>query len=172
MKTGIKNIRRQGFTLTELTVATVVTVIVILGVAVVMVNSQRAYQVTYEKVHADVMTDGFVARKLFDTIIRKSSTNGISLGDDGESIEVHYYSDDSASYLDRYVRFYTSGLNLIADQGIITLGGDTESLLTHTVCGNVINCVFARSGNSARMVLELDDEKKTNTVVTSAYMHN
>ena len=75
-------ITRDGFTLIEMIVATAMTVIVILGVAIVLVNSQRAYQVTYDKVYSDVMTDAFVARRLFDSIVRKSSTDGIALSSD------------------------------------------------------------------------------------------
>ena len=165
-------ITRDGFTLIELTVATAMTVIVILGIAIVLVNSQRAYQVTYDKVYADVMTDAFVARRLFDSIVRKSSTSGVSVGAGGESVEVHYYNNDSSTYLDRYARFYTSGLDLRVEYGTISDTGIQETLTVDTICTNVSSCVFRNQGNSVRMMLEFDDEEKTNVVVTSAYLHN
>ena len=165
-------ITRDGFTLIEMIVATAMTVIVILGVAVVLVNSQRAYQVTYDKVYSDVMTDAFVTRRLFDSIVRKSSTDGIALSSDRESVEVHYYSDDSSTYLDRYARFYTSGLDLRVEYGLINPSGSKQTLSIDTICTNVTSCVFMNQGNSVRMVLKFDDEQKENVVVTSAYLHN
>jgi hypothetical protein len=165
-------ITRDGFTLIEMIVATAMTVIVILGVAIVLVNSQRAYQVTYDKVYSDVMTDAFVARRLFDSIVRKSSTDGIALSSDRKSVEVHYYNNDSSTYLDRYARFYTSGLNLRVEYGLVNSSGTKQTLNTDTICTNVTSCVFMNQGNSVRMVLKFDDEQKENVVVTSAYLHN
>ena len=171
MKLG-KSAKKTGFTMIELIVAMAMVVIVTLGVAVVLVNSQRAYQVTYDKVYADVMTDAFVARRLFDSIVRKSSTSGVSVGTGGEFVEVRYYSDSSATYLDRYARFYTSGLDLRVEYGTISDSEVQETLTVDTVCTNVSSCVFRNQGSSVRMVLELDDEEKTNVLVTSAVMHN
>jgi hypothetical protein len=171
MKPG-KSAKKTGFTMIELIVATAMVVIIILGVAVILVNSQRAYQVTYDKVYADVMTDAFVARRLFDSIVRKSSTSGVSVGAGGEFVEVHYYSDSSATYLDRYARFYTSGLDLRVEYGTISGTGIQETLTVDTICTNVSSCVFRNQGNSVRMVLKFDDEQKENVVVTSAYLHN
>jgi hypothetical protein len=168
----IKKFRKQGFTLVEIIVAVAMIIIVALGVAVVLVNSTRAYQVTYDKVYADVVTDAFFVRRLFDSVIRKSSTSGLVLGDDGESVEVRYYSDGSAGYLDRYARFFKSDTELIIENGALTEEGDKELSTNLTVCRNVTNCKFVRSGSNVRMVLRLDDTKKINLVVTSAKLNN
>lgn len=170
--TKIKNCRKQGFTLAEIIVAVTMIIIVALAVAVVLVNSTRAYEVTYDKVYADVVTDAFFVRRLFDSVIRKGSTSGLVLGDDRESVEVRYYSDDSAEYLDQYARFFKSGTDLKIEHGEINEQGDKNTATIMTVCRNVSNCKFVQSGDSVRMVLTLDDTKKLNLVVTSAKLHN
>jgi type II secretory pathway pseudopilin PulG len=164
--------KTKGLTLIEMIVAVAMAVIVVLGVAVVLVNSQRAYQVTYDKVNSDVVTDAFVARRLFDAVVRKSSTDGVELSGDRKSVEVHYYNDDSSTYLDRYARFFTSGLDLKIEYGTIDSDGTKQTTTVDTICTNVSNCLFMRQGNSIRMVLKFDDEQKKNVVVTSAYLNN
>jgi len=164
--------KQSGFTIVELIIAIAMTMIVILGIAVVLVGSQRAYQVTYDKVYADVVTDAFVARRLFESVIRKSSNSSVTLGDDGEYAETQYYNNDSSSYLDRYARFYTLDTDLKVEYGSINEQGQELTIDVDTVCGNVSLCVFNNNGSSIRMLLELDDGDKTNTVVTSAFTHN
>ena len=167
-----KHKTNSGFTLIEMIIAAAMASIVILAVGIVLVNSQRAYQVTYDKVNADVMTDAFAARRLFDSIIRKSSTEGITLNEDRSSVEVHYYDTDSSSYLDRYARFYTSGLDLNVEHGIINTNGTEQTTTVNTVCTNVTSCKFMNQGSSVSMVLKLNDEQKENVMVTCAYLNN
>ncbi|MBN1796423.1 MAG: prepilin-type N-terminal cleavage/methylation domain-containing protein [Sedimentisphaerales bacterium] len=161
-----------GFTIVELIIAVVVTMIVALGMGIVWANSQRAYQVTYDKVYADVVTDSFVARRLFDSTVRKSSAGSIALGSSGEFAEFQYYNNDDSTYLDRYTRFYVSDTDLMAEYGSLNEAGEPTTLNTDTVCGNVDSCVFRNNGGSVRMILTLDDGDKSNVIVTSAFTHN
>lgn len=173
MKTeNIIRMRQGGFTMIELIIAAVMTLIVTLCVGVVLVNSHRAYDVTYDKVYADVVTDGFVAKRLFDSVIRKSSGDDITFAQDGSWAEVEYYNSGGSSYLDRYAKFFTSGSELRVQYGTITSYGIKQTTRTDTICGNVASCIFKTSGNSAIMILNLNDQQKSNTVVSSAYMHN
>ncbi len=164
--------RPAGFTLIELTVASLIAAIVMLGLAVVFVSSQRAYEVTYYKVNADVVTDGFYARSLFDTVVRKSATYSVTIGEGGQWAKMHYYQDDDSECLDRYARFYTADEELKVEYGTVDDAGVEETTDIHTVCENVSACVFETCGNSVVMALTLDDGNKSNTIVASAYAHN
>ena len=162
----------SGFTLIELIMASVIGLIVMLGLAVVFVSSHRAYDNTYDQVHADVITDGYYARQLFDTVIRKSSSSGITVDTNGEWVEVRYYNNGASTFLDRYARFFTSSTELRIEYGTVDSLSIKQTQQTDTICGNVFSCVFRSSGNSAVMILKLDSGNKTNTVVSSAYLHN
>jgi len=169
-----KNIKtnRTGFTLIELTVSAVIAVIVMLGLAVVFVSSHRAYEVIYNKVNADVITDGYYARSLFDAVVRKSAGESTTVDENGQWAELRYYQDDDSTYLDRYARFYTTDKELKVEYGTVDGTGTKETKDTTTVCANVFDCVFRCYGNSVVMVLTLDDGNKSNTIVSSAYLHN
>ncbi len=161
---------RGGFTLTELMVTTVIVAIVILALGSVVADGVRGWQRMYDRVYADVVTDGFVARRVFDRIIRKASRQMYSVDDSGEWLKVYYYSSGAATTLDRYGLFYVSGDELKVEHGIRAT--PETPLQTETVCGNVSSCVFKGDGRSAQMILTLDDGSQSVTVVSSAVMHN
>jgi len=165
---------RGGFTLTELMVTTVIVAIVVLALGSVVADGVRGWQRMHDRVYADVVTDGFVARRVFDRIIRKASWEMYLVGDSGESLEVYYYSSGAATTLDRYGRFYTLNGVLLLDHGVWAKGTEIlePPLQTETVCGNVSSCVFKGDGRSAQMILTLDDGSQSVTVVSSAVMHN
>lgn len=162
----------SGLTLVELIIASVVVLVVILGLAVVFIGSHRAYEVLYDQVNADVVTDGYYVRRLFDTIMRKSSSSGITVDENGEWVEARYYESGTSVYPDRYARFFTSGTELKVEYGTVDSANIKQTLDVSTACGNVASCVFKSSGNSAVMVLKLDSGDKANTIVSSAYLHN
>ncbi|MHC4075945.1 MAG: hypothetical protein ACYSRZ_05975, partial [Planctomycetota bacterium] len=122
------------------------------------------------KSYADIVQNGYVARKTFDRVIRQaSSSNTIILNDTGTSIEVYYYASDDSSSIDRYARFYTAGGELKLEDGILD---PKETLTIQTVCGDVSSCVFKKLGSSAQMILTLNDGSQRSKVISSAVLHN
>ncbi len=162
---------QRGFTLTELMIATVISSIVILGTGTVLVDNQRGWTRMYERVYSDVVTDSYVARKMFDTVIRKASKEKLLLDAAGEWIEVYYYQDASSTYVDRYARFsYDDGAGQLSiEHGSLN---PRETLSTQTVCENVSACVFKAAGQSAQMILTLDNGSQRVVVTSSSVMHN
>lgn len=165
---------RRGFTLIELIVTMVIGFIVIFGIGVVLVDNQRGWYVMYNRVYSDVVTDSYVARRVFDTEIRKASRERFLLDSAGSWIEVYYYADGSSIAVDRYARFYETDGQLNIEYGNWNPGDlePREPVSTRTVCSNVSSCVFKGAGRSAQMILALDDGSQTVTVTSSAVMHN
>lgn len=159
----------RGFTLVELVITAAILSIVALAIGVVIVDGQTSWNVMYDRVNSDVVTDGYVARTKFDAVMRKASSEKLLLGDSGGSVEVYYYADDSSTVPDRYARFYTADgdLNLECGQRDPRTTQSVE-----TVCGNVSACTFTQVGRSVQMILILDNGTQTNTVVSSAVAQN
>jgi prepilin-type N-terminal cleavage/methylation domain-containing protein len=158
-----------GFTLVELAVTAAIVSIVALGIGAVIVDSQSSWNVMYERVNSNVVTDGYVARKKFDAVMRKASRDKLVVGDSGSSVEVYYYADDSSTVPDRYARFYTADGDLNLECGQLD---PRVTLSVETVCSNVSACTFKQLGRSVQMILTLDNGTQTNTVVSSAEMQN
>lgn len=160
---------RRGLSLIELVVAAAASIIVVLGVGFVLADSNRAWHKAYEKAHGDVVVDGFVARRMFDSVIRSASSTGYILSDLGDWLEVQYYSDISAIEPDRYARFKRVGSSIQMEVGSIALA---VVLNTRMICGNVTGCTFKVIGSGAQMILDLDDGVLSTTVVAGGFMHN
>lgn len=160
---------RKGLTLVELMVAAAIGGIVMFGVAVILADSQRGWHAMYNRTYSDVVTDGHIARRTFDRVIRKASSNKITLDDSGLWVEVRYYQDADSIVVDRYARFYEDDGQLNIEYGGLD---PRETLNVQTVCENVSGCVFKRAGRSVQMILTLDNGSQTATVVSSAVMHN
>ena len=158
-----------GFTLVELMVTVVLMIIVAAAIGVVLVDNQRGWSNMYGRINSDVTTDGYVARKKFDTVIRNSSSEKIVLGEAGSWIELYYYASSASTVVDRYVRFYKADGDLNVEYGTLD---PKVTLSVETVCGNVTDCTFRQVGRSAQMILTLDNGEQTNTIVTSAVTHN
>lgn len=159
----------RGFTLVELMVALAVFIIVACAVGVLLVDGQRGWNVMYGRIYSDVVTDGYVARKRFDSLIRRASGDGIVLGEGGSWLEVNYYSDYSLTDADRYARFYAADGDLNLEIGQLE---PRATLGIETVCRNVTACTFNLAGQSAQMILTLDNDKQANTIVSSAVPQN
>jgi hypothetical protein len=156
--------------MTELAIAILASVIVMVGVAVVLVDGMKGWNRMYNRAYGDVVTNSYVARKMFDTEIRKASRERFSLAADGSWLEIYYYFSAASTEPDRYARFYTSnGGDLNVEYGVLE---PRETLRVQTICGNVASCTFMGQGRSAQMVLTLSDGPQTVTTVTSAVMHN
>lgn len=164
--------RSKGFTIIELMIATGLASIVVVGVGMLLVDSQRGWNRMFSRTYSDVSTDSHVARRRFDSVVRNASTQGILLSVDGSWVEVYYYSDPNSAIVDRYARFFTYGdgpSQLLIEHGAVE---PRQTLNTETVCGNVSSCVFKSAGNSAQMILTLNDGSQSATIVASAVMHN
>lgn len=160
---------RPGITMVELIIAIVISLIVVGTIGLVLVDSQRGWRTMWEKTNADVVSGGFAAGRRFDSALRKASSIAANVAEDGSSIEVYCYEDSGSTNLDRYQRMFKSGDDLMYEYGRLF---PRETIFMQTVCGNVTGCIFNHLHRGAQMTLTLDDGEQTNTVVTSAYMHN
>ncbi len=160
---------RKGFSLLELMMATTLACIVVVGVGVVLVDSQRGWNAMYTRTYSDVVTDAHVARRTFDRVVRNASSQGVLLDDYGNWVEVYYYSDPNSSIVDRYTRFISSNSQLTVEYEVVE---PRQTLTTEILCENVSSCVFKLAGNSVQMVLTLDDGSQNATIVASAVTHN
>jgi len=158
-----------GLTLIELITATAILVIVVLAIGTALVDGQRGWSVQYERIYSDVVTDGYVARRKFDAVIRTASKDKFLFDDAGNWVEVYYYANDDSAVVDRYARFYVANGNLNVEYGRLN---PKETLSVETVCGNVSVCKFEQVGRSIQMILKLDNGTQTNTIVSSAVTHN
>ena len=159
----------KGFTLIELVIAIAVMLIVILSVAIILVDSQRGWNAMYNRIYSDVVTDGHIARRTFDRVIRKASGRSFLLDTAGNWVEVYYYTDANSIVVDRYARFYEADGQLNIEYGKLD---PRETLNVQTVCENVSDCVFMAQGTSVQMILRLDNGSEAATVVSSAVAHN
>jgi len=127
----------RGFTLVELMITTVIMIVVGLAIGVVIVDGQSSWNTMYDSMNSDVVTDGYVARKKFDVVMRNASREKILLGDAGGWIEVYYYASYYSTVLDRYARFYAADGDLNLERGQLD---PRATLNVETVCGNVAAC--------------------------------
>ncbi len=159
----------RGFTLIELMIAIAIMVIVVLAIGVALVDGQRGWNYMYDRIYSDVVTDGYVARRKFDAVMRKASRDKFLLDPAGGWVEVYYYANDASTVVDRYARFYASGGKLNVEYGQL----DPKATDTiETVCGNVSSCTFKQLGRSIQMILKLDNSTQKNTLITSAVTNN
>ncbi len=159
----------RGFTLVELMITAVIMVIVAFAIGVVIVDSQSGWNVMYDRINSDVVTDGYVARKKFDAVMRSASREKFVLDGAGGWIEINCYADYDSTVADRYARFYVADGDLNLEYGQLE---PRATLDVETVCGNVSGCTFKQVGRSVQMILTLDNGTQTNTVVSSAVTHN
>jgi prepilin-type N-terminal cleavage/methylation domain-containing protein len=160
---------QHGFTLIELIIAVTASLVVMLGVTLVLANSQENWNHLYTRAFSDIAGDSNVAGKKFKAITCKASQNGFVLDEDGKGIEVHYYNNENSAVVDRYAHFYELDGDLNLELGILE---PRETLEVRTICSNVSECFFTAAGRSAQMVLTLDDGSRTVSTVSCAYMHN
>jgi len=160
---------RHGFTLIELIIAMTASLIVMLGVALVLANSQESWNQLYTRAFSDVAGDSNVAGRKFKAIIRKACRDGFILDDNGKGIEVYYFNDESSADVDRYAHFYELDGDLNLELGKLN---PRETLEIRTISGNVSECFFTAAGRSAQMVLTLDNGSRAITTVSCAFLHN
>ena len=169
---GKKRRHRPGITVTEMMVAAVIAVIATFSVSMALSDSNLGFKAMYNRIYSDVVTDSHVARRMFDSIVRKSYSRGCILDDEGKWVELYYYSDPGAEVIDRYICFNWDDTHLYVEYGRILEDGAKETLSYTGVCGNVTNCTFKQTGRSLQMLLTLNNGSEAITTVTSAVMHN
>ena len=72
----------RGFTIIELMISIVVLSIIAISIGTVIVDGQNSWNSMYNRIHSNVVSDGYVARKKFDSIIRMSSNENITIAED------------------------------------------------------------------------------------------
>jgi len=156
-------------TIIEVMAAVILLGVAILGLGMVLADSQRGYNEIYNKAYSQLVQDGHIARRTFDRLVRKASASNITLDDAGAWVQVQYYASAESTELDRYGRFFVDADELKIEHGTVD---PAVVLSTQTICSNVSSCVFSRLGKAVQMVLVLDDGSRSLTVVTSATAHN
>ena len=159
----------RGFTLVELMITAAIMVIVGLAIGVVIVDGQTGWNVMYDRINSDIVSDGYAARNKFDSVMRSASSGQSILAGDGSWIEVCSYASSASTVVDRYWRFYVSDGDLLAEYGQLE---PRSTLNVDTVCENVSDCTFRQFGQAIQMTLVLDNGTQTKTVVSSAVAHN
>jgi len=164
-----KDRRNRGISTIEMMVAGAIATIGILSVSGVLSDSQHGYNTMYGRINSDVYASGHAAKRMFDTIVRKSSIDGMQIDPQGHWVEVRYYEDDDSTTLDKYARFVYSENTLYAEHGRVN---PRETTSINTICTNVTNCVFKKSGHAVHMLMTLNSGTQTVTLGTSAETHN
>ena len=159
----------RGFTLVELMISAVIMAIVGLAIGVVIVDGQTGWNVMYDRINSDISTDGYVARRKFDVVMRSASRGQLVLAGDGSWVEVYSYASSASTVVDRYWRFYVSDGDLNLENGQLQ---PRVTLSVETVCSNVSACTFRQTGQAVQMTLTLDNGTRANTIVSSAVTHN
>ena len=158
-----KTLNYSGFTLIEMIIGMAVMIIVAAAIGGIIVDNQRSWSVLYAQVNSDIVTDGFVARKKFDTVMRSASGSQIDIADNGQSIEVNYYASDASTSIDRYGKFFIYNNTLYYEYGKLE---PKEKIATETICSNVTKCTFKKEGISVQMILTLDNGEMKKNIVT------
>jgi Tfp pilus assembly protein PilV len=168
MKKSFKN-QRRGITAIEAIIASAILVIVMIGVSSVLAQCQRNWNMMYNRVYSDVVVESYLAKIMFDSVMRKSSATGVQTDPEHQWIEVNYYADDSSTQLDRYAKFYLEGGKLYVEHGQLNPKTATGTAI---VCSNITNCSFRHNGKAAHMLLTLNNGSQQLTVGASAKLHN
>ena len=122
---------KAGLTTVELMVAFAIGIIIFAGVTILLVDSQRGWNRMYSRLYSDVVTDSFIVRKTFDSIVRKSASAYSSIDDEGSWLEVCYYADEFSAVPDLYARFYESDGDLNIEYGTLE---PKQTTSVQTIC--------------------------------------
>ncbi len=177
MKAGPSK-KKRAFTITELMVTILISMIVVLSVGFVLVDNQRGWHHMYRRVHSEVVTDAYVARRTFESVARKSSIRRYDLANDGQELTLYYYHNLDSDTLDRDATFYREGDNLYVKYRIWTSSSGT--LVPYQISNPEILARDVYSVNfdadiedtDVRMVLKLDNGREQMTITSSAVRHN
>lgn len=168
LKDKITNI--GAFTIIELVIVVgFISLVLFAGIGIVLCDTQRGWNRMYDRMYSDVITESYVARRVFDREVRKASCETYSLDPAGSWIEVYSYADSNSAVVDRYSYFYVDNGCLKLEYGKIS---PREPIHTSPVCENVTSCVFKAIGRSAQMILTLGQDSQTVNITSSSVMQN
>ena len=159
----------RGFTLVELILAMALAGIALLGIGMLLFDGQKGWGRIYSRVNASVLTEGQVAGKTFDNLVRKSKKDECVIDANGAWVEVHYYASAASSATDRYALWYLSGNQLKVEHGTL---GPKSVASTAILCNYVSACKFQKTGDAVQMKLTLVNGKDQTTTLTSAVLSN
>lgn len=164
---------KKAFALIELIIAFVSTAIIVIGVGAALFHSQRSWEITYDEVHGDLISDALVAKGAFDSVVRKSSLEDKKpkLSDDGRSIELYYYRNPASTEIDGYALFEMDGKDLTVTYGKL-LGSKEIELRKNTLAHNVKDIKFTVDAANVRMVLTIKNQNRTMNLTASAVRHS
>jgi len=176
VKMNVRANRASGFSLLEMTVTMLISSILMVGVSGVIVGAQKGWNDAYRRVYGQVVTDAYMARRVFDKVVRKASIKKCVVGLSNDDVEVYYYDSPASTHPDRYARFYYDGSNLMLEYGQLEPGtfdyANNNSPTTQTLAQNVTGCYFAQSTICLHMSLTLDDGRHRISAVVSSTRHN
>jgi len=190
---------RSGITLIELMISVLAAFILLIGIAGILAAGHKNFKTMLKRTSQGVVPDAYVAKRVFDKIIRKSSIKRLDppevyspLG--SNELYVYYYLDptiviDNEGYTpDKYAHFYLNGTQFILDTGAVTGNFgvsppglpilDQESKLI--LADNINSVSFKVSNHAIQMVLILDSQTGSSdplgtlkmTVTSTAIQHN
>lgn len=162
----------RGFSLVEMTACTAILLIAAVAATPAIVGAGRTWQNTYDSVPASLVRAGREARLVFQTAARRASLANVTVAPDGRWIELPYYDSPDSARVDRYVRLSWANGQLNVREGQIDEHGVREVLSERTVCENVSECLFTRSGKSVRMKLAFTAGATQMTVVAATVANN
>lgn len=190
----------RATTLVGLMIAMIAGAILILATLLILFHGHIGFQRLYGRINSEVIRDCYQSRRLFDTILRKSSIRRLDLLSGNNEAYVYYFSNPQDTTIidpDRYARFYldNDGEELWVEQGDVaagtfntpeptlpTLANGSARVLCHDVVAPESG-IFSRRGTSVRMVFTADNEtdpapgvSKMETLImtltTTAIRHN
>ncbi|MBN1795670.1 MAG: hypothetical protein JW804_03270 [Sedimentisphaerales bacterium] len=163
----------KGVTLIELVITAAAAAIIIIGIGTILFYTHENYNKTFDRVHGEVTSGEYVAKRAFESVVRKSSVSEMQpvLGTNNESLKLYYYSSPTATALDSFTRFYTINRQLLAVHGTIS-GNSEQAQRIEEIVSSVTSAKFSVLGANAQMVLTLDDGQRTKTLICSAARHS
>ncbi|MHC4266326.1 MAG: hypothetical protein ACYSUK_10395 [Planctomycetota bacterium] len=168
----IKRKKRAGLTLVELVLVAAMGVIVVFSTGVVLVDNQRGWTNTYNRVNSGPIVDGYTAKSAFDAVVRKSSIEARipEVGFDSEYVELYFYSSIKSTTPDQYARFYVSDDDTLnVAYGEMSEDGEIqEEDSVVTLAEDVTYAYFTVNGRSVQMMLNLDDDNQVLELKASA----
>ena len=111
-------------------IATMIGGIIMLGVGMTIADSHRGFNAMYDRVYSDVVTDGYIARKTFDSVIRRATRTRFLLDSGGNWLEAYYCQDPNTTIVDSYARFSEANGELNIEYGSLN---PRQTLSTNTV---------------------------------------
>ena len=172
----------EGFTLIELILTIVMAAMILFGIGIVLADAIRGYRNMWNRVNSGVVVDGYVARRAFDAVVRKSTIEAYYLGDLAEKVAVYYYSDAQDLTIevpDRFAYFKKVDDTLKVDRGTIPasqwdqLNVDNLNVTsTQTLANKVQSVEFLVDGFCVQMILAIGNESDPMTITCSSVRHN